>query len=1035
VEGRLETALQVSDAVTGADATVPAGACIYTTDSRYDQDGDGLADRLRLSLSRIPPGAAACSAGTLDGGVSTHALKIVGGVQVTPPGAQLDQDAELLLPLHAAAGLGNDRVLWVWLYAEVAREPAVNQTAAAASATGGSPVWLYDGLAGTQLAGTHVVAAYRTRRLGSFALSLPLSSNSPPSVYCVTANPGIVEPGAAAKLACHAVDAEGDALNFAWSGTGAFTAPSASETEWSAPDEGRFELACTVRDALGRAVARSVIVTVKRNPPDRPPVITQIRAQPTTVQPGETVQLDCQADDPEGEPLEYTWTGPGVFDDAHAAETAWRHDAPGTYALSCTVLDAHGNAASAAVTVTVAPLPVNAPPGIQSVAADPPAIVINEKTHLACAATDPDGDPLMYAWSGAGQFATPDQSATTWTHDVPGAFVLTCNVDDGQGHVVAGQVQVAVLPRPNQPPVIDSIRAEPASAPAKTLIGLRCIASDSDGDMLSYSWSGPGLFATPGSAVTTWLHDQEGAFTLTCTVDDGHGHQVGRDVTVTLTYALDTTPPAWPPGGPQFTVQPFEGYVLLQWAGATDTESPPVVYSIYYAMDTGLPLNPGTAARLDFTGLPVMPVRIDGLLLGQRYQFWLIAADSAPQPNATTVIAQTATPQPYYDVAPPGDVSFSETARCASFASLQTEQAILCVVWADPATGRLREAHSSDGKWVVRDVDTQGVPARHYVIPEVCFSGGKPAVVAADDAGHLDLLRQRVDGKWDGIQVYSGSDPHAALSIVLDEVLPRLYAAHVTSTGGTPATCSLHLLDLDMLAGGNPVVGQIDDHATAPFIGEVRARLDSDGRPVIGFSEGSFAWIDPSTMSMDLVIATYDPLFKTLADETVPGINPVAFDLTRQPLGGWELLAVSGTPQALAGHSFMGFDLVRTVSSAGLWGVPEMLVGGAYQLAGPGAVQYNVPFACTLAPDLQHFYYAHCSGLFADPMLMGEASVQLWSGPVPVQEPGVPLLRLHALQTGSTSWLLGVEAPDVDFAVMTGPLHEPAGPLVLRETQ
>ena len=467
MEGRLETALQVSDAATGAAATVPAGTCIYTADTRYDQDGDGLADRLRLSLSRIPAQQAECSAGTLDAGASTHALKIVGGAQFAPLGAQLDQDAELLLPVHAAAGLGSDRVLWVWRYAEAGSGTAASRTAAEASATGGSPVWVYDGLARTQLRGACVVAAYTTRRLGSFALSLPLSSNSPPSVYCVTANPSVVEPGAAAKLACHAVDAEGDPLNFAWSGTGVFTAPSSSETEWSAPDEGRFELPCTVRDALGRLVARSVILTVKRNPPNFPPVITQIRAQPSAVQPGETVQLTCQAGDPEEEALAYTWAGPGVFDDAHAAETTWRHDTPGVYALSCTVLDAHGNAASAAVTVTVEEQPANAPPAIQSVSADPSAIVISEKTDLACVATDPDGDALTYAWSGAGQFATPGQAATAWTYDAPGAYTLTCSVVDGHGHTVPGEVQVAVLPRPDQPPVLDSIQADPTALPPR----------------------------------------------------------------------------------------------------------------------------------------------------------------------------------------------------------------------------------------------------------------------------------------------------------------------------------------------------------------------------------------------------------------------------------------------------------------------------------------------------------------------------------------------------------------------------------------
>lgn len=102
----------------------------------------------------------------------------------------------------------------------------------------------------------------------------------------------------------------------------------------------------------------------------------------------------------------------------------------------------------------------------------------------------------------------------------------------------------------------------------------------------------------------------------------------------------DRTPPVWThdPGGVGILrVVPLDGGARLQWGEATDADSPPVTYVIYY--NPGASVDFGTATRLELAvSVPPDPAvdqqeEISGLDNGVEYAFAVRAQDAASPPN------------------------------------------------------------------------------------------------------------------------------------------------------------------------------------------------------------------------------------------------------------------------------------------------------------------------------------------------------------------------------------------------------------------
>jgi len=86
---------------------------------------------------------------------------------------------------------------------------------------------------------------------------------------------------------------------------------------------------------------------------------------------------------------------------------------------------------------------------------------------------------------------------------------------------------------PNPPPIITSLKAEPEAILPSAICQIECIASDENGDELSYEWSASkGDINGNGASVTWTAPDSEGIYNVVVKVTDGRGGEVSDSITI-----------------------------------------------------------------------------------------------------------------------------------------------------------------------------------------------------------------------------------------------------------------------------------------------------------------------------------------------------------------------------------------------------------------------------------------------------------------------------------------------------------------------
>ncbi|MDH4184422.1 MAG: PKD domain-containing protein [Nitrospinota bacterium] len=133
-------------------------------------------------------------------------------------------------------------------------------------------------------------------------LSFSLLINAPPQINAISVNPSVAAPGQVVALSCSASDPdETDTLTYSWTGPGGFSA-SGPTAEFTIPGYGVFGFTCHVSDDRGLGTEASVSAVAPK--PNSPPVITSLTGKMISVM----VDLSCQAYDPDGDTLTYSWT-------------------------------------------------------------------------------------------------------------------------------------------------------------------------------------------------------------------------------------------------------------------------------------------------------------------------------------------------------------------------------------------------------------------------------------------------------------------------------------------------------------------------------------------------------------------------------------------------------------------------------------------------------------------------------------------------------------------------------------------------------
>lgn len=165
----------------------------------------------------------------------------------------------------------------------------------------------------------------------------------------------------------------------------------------------------------------------------------------------------------------------------------------------------------------------NQPPVVTSLTPEATVLIPEAVTNITCEASDPDGDTLTYTWKATGGTISAIDDVASWrAPDFAGEFEISVTVDDGRGGTAAKSLTLTV--QANQRPVVTSITAEPATLEREETSTITCVASDPDGDTLTYTWEASGGTVTGTGNIVTWKAPSDaGEFVISVSVDDAKG--------------------------------------------------------------------------------------------------------------------------------------------------------------------------------------------------------------------------------------------------------------------------------------------------------------------------------------------------------------------------------------------------------------------------------------------------------------------------------------------------------------------------------
>ena len=196
-------------------------------------------------------------------------------------------------------------------------------------------------------------------------------SNTPPEIIALTISDSIVSLNETIDITCEAVDPDGDELTYSWEASSGVITGSGSNVAWTAPAvHGMCGITCTVFDNDDSDSLTIEIDVIDNNSPE----IITLTASDSIVSINETIDISCEAVDPDGDELTYSWgVSAGVIAGSGAYVTWTAPEAPGTYGITCMVSD-NDDSDSSTIEIEVVFRQLRIEPAEQTIAVDEEAI-------------------------------------------------------------------------------------------------------------------------------------------------------------------------------------------------------------------------------------------------------------------------------------------------------------------------------------------------------------------------------------------------------------------------------------------------------------------------------------------------------------------------------------------------------------------------------------------------------------------------------------------------------------------------------------
>lgn len=300
-------------------------------------------------------------------------------------------------------------------------------------------------------------------------------------------------------------------------------------------------------------------------PKNSPPEIIGLACRQEIVAPLDSCLIECVAEDPDGDALEYEWSSDSGTINGYEGTVAWTApEEQGIYHVTVSVSDGGEEPpVSGKVTVIVKD---NHYPAIDGLGTDCDWVVPGESCEVRCQAEDMDGDVLTYTWSADCGEIVGDGASAMWTApDFEADCTVRVVVSDGYGGERTASVAMKAAVDP--PLVVTDMIVAPVDEPEylkfyderyKILKGktctIRCVVNE-PGRITSYEWSDGGpvsLFPvggerfafTSGPSEIRWTAPMErGEYVIKVTARDDEGHFAEKSIVVkveTCACAFDT---------------------------------------------------------------------------------------------------------------------------------------------------------------------------------------------------------------------------------------------------------------------------------------------------------------------------------------------------------------------------------------------------------------------------------------------------------------------------------------------------------------
>lgn len=173
----------------------------------------------------------------------------------------------------------------------------------------------------------------------------------------------------------------------------------------------------------------------------------------------------------------------------------------------------------------------NYPPRIKALASADSVYIYGQTGTIYCTASDRDDDVLAYGWQMDGELM--DFNGADYSFTAPDSsrdYHFSCTVCDSSGACVSDSLIISVVAAINHAPIIEDLFTSQTGIHTGDTVLIHCLASDPDGDSLSFQWStSDGVIISGEDSVVSWITPaQAGFYHVFCEVGDYRGG-IARD--------------------------------------------------------------------------------------------------------------------------------------------------------------------------------------------------------------------------------------------------------------------------------------------------------------------------------------------------------------------------------------------------------------------------------------------------------------------------------------------------------------------------